>query len=97
MISGGGDSAVDWALMLEPIAESVTLVHRRDKFRAHEHSVENLMKSKVRVITPVEMIAIHTKAMQPLVELMSSNYNFHALEQMEKKHNDLPSFRKEAL
>ena len=45
----------------------------------------------------VEMIAIHTKAMQPLVELMSSNYNFHALEQMEKKHNDLPSFRKEAL
>lgn len=45
----------------------------------------------------VEMIAIHTKAMQPIVELMSSNYNFHALEQMEKKHNDLPSFRKEAL
>ena len=42
LISGGGDSAVDWALMLEPIAEKVTLIHRRDKFRAHEHSVENL-------------------------------------------------------
>ena len=40
LISGGGDSAVDWALMIEPIAEQVTLVHRRDKFRAHEHSVE---------------------------------------------------------
>ena len=42
VICGGGDSAVDWALMLEPIAEKVYLVHRRDKFRAHEHSVENL-------------------------------------------------------
>ena len=47
LISGGGDSAVDWALMLEPIAEKVTLIHRRDKFRAHEHSVETLMNSKV--------------------------------------------------
>ena len=55
MICGGGDSAVDWALMLEPIAEQVTLVHRREKFRAHEHSVENLMKSKVNVATPCEV------------------------------------------
>ncbi|MNN36921.1 Ferredoxin--NADP reductase 2 [compost metagenome] len=59
LISGGGDSAVDWALMLEPIAEKVTLVHRRDKFRAHEHSVENLMNSKVEVITPTEITALH--------------------------------------
>jgi thioredoxin reductase (NADPH) len=49
---GGGDSAVDWALMLEPIAKQVTLIHRRDKFRAHEHSVEQLMKSSVDVLTP---------------------------------------------
>ena len=59
LISGGGDSAVDWALMLEPIAESVTLIHRRDKFRAHEHSVENLMRSGVRVVTPTEIAALH--------------------------------------
>jgi ferredoxin/flavodoxin---NADP+ reductase len=58
LISGGGDSAVDWALMLEPIAESVTLIHRRDKFRAHEHSVENLMKSKVNVVTPTEIVKL---------------------------------------
>ena len=51
-ILGGGDSAVDWALMLEPVAKSVSLIHRRDKFRAHEHSVELLMKSKVQVLTP---------------------------------------------
>ncbi len=59
LISGGGDSAVDWALMLEPIAEQVTLIHRRDKFRAHEHSVENLMNSKVNVVTPTEIKALH--------------------------------------
>ncbi|MBY6053133.1 NAD(P)/FAD-dependent oxidoreductase [Cytobacillus firmus] len=52
VIFGGGDSAVDWALMLEPIAEQVTLIHRRDKYRAHEHSVEKLKDSKVEVLTP---------------------------------------------
>jgi thioredoxin reductase len=59
LISGGGDSAVDWSLMLEPIAESVTLIHRRDKFRAHEHSVENLMNSKVNILTPKEITVLH--------------------------------------
>ncbi|WP_274363936.1 NAD(P)/FAD-dependent oxidoreductase [Paenibacillus thermotolerans] len=58
LISGGGDSAVDWSLMLEPIAEQVTLIHRRDKFRAHEHSVELLMKSKVNVLTPKEITGL---------------------------------------
>ncbi|MDY0405247.1 NAD(P)/FAD-dependent oxidoreductase [Virgibacillus sp. 179-BFC.A HS] len=52
VLLGGGDSAVDWALMLEPIAEKVTLVHRRDKFRAHESSVEQLMHSSVEILTP---------------------------------------------
>lgn len=65
LISGGGDSAVDWALMLEPIAEQVTLIHRRDKFRAHEHSVENLMASKVQVVTPTEITALHGKTRLP--------------------------------
>lgn len=54
-VIGGGDSAVDWALMLEPIAKEVHIIHRRDKFRAHEHSVENLMNSKVNVLTPYQI------------------------------------------
>ncbi|MEY9096127.1 NAD(P)/FAD-dependent oxidoreductase [Paenibacillus sp. RC84] len=58
LISGGGDSAVDWSLMLEPIAEQVTLIHRRDKFRAHEHSVEKLMNSRVNVVTPTEITGL---------------------------------------
>lgn len=52
VILGGGDSAVDWALMLEPIAKKVTLVHRRDEFRAHEHSIEQLKQSSVNILTP---------------------------------------------
>lgn len=51
-ILGGGDSAVDWALAFEPIAEKTSLIHRRDKFRALEHSVENLLASNVDVHTP---------------------------------------------
>jgi thioredoxin reductase (NADPH) len=57
LVCGGGDSAVDWSLMLEPIASQVTLVHRRDKFRAHESSVTNLIESNVEIKTP--FIPIH--------------------------------------
>jgi thioredoxin reductase (NADPH) len=42
VIAGGGDSAVDWALILQPIARTVHLVHRRDKFRAQSHSFSQL-------------------------------------------------------
>lgn len=52
MLLGGGDSAVDWALMLEEYASKVTLVHRRDTFRAHESSVKALHESSVDILTP---------------------------------------------
>ncbi len=42
VIVGGGDSAFDWALDLADIAKSVTLVHRRDEFRAHEDTVRKV-------------------------------------------------------
>jgi len=41
-IVGGGDSALDWTLNLQPIAERVTLVHRRDQFRAAPDSVNKM-------------------------------------------------------
>jgi len=44
LVVGGGDSAVDWALMLAPVAKSVTLIHRRDQFRSHEKSVKELYR-----------------------------------------------------
>lgn len=55
LVVGGGDSAVDYALMLEEVADSVTLIHRRDQFRAHEESVKKLYDSSVNVKTFVEL------------------------------------------
>ncbi len=42
LIVGGGDSALDWTLNLQPIARSLTLLHRRDEFRGAPHSVERM-------------------------------------------------------
>ena len=51
VIVGGGDSAFDWALALEPVASSVTLIHRRDAFRAHQATVDKVLASTVQVRT----------------------------------------------
>ncbi|GEP32657.1 ferredoxin--NADP reductase [Nocardioides szechwanensis] len=59
VIVGGGDSAFDWAVHLEPMARSVTLVHRRDAFRAHERTVQQVRDSSVRIITKAEVSAIN--------------------------------------
>jgi thioredoxin reductase (NADPH) len=42
LIVGGGDSALDWTLNLHPVAKRITLLHRRDEFRAAPHSVEQM-------------------------------------------------------
>jgi thioredoxin reductase (NADPH) len=62
LIVGGGDSALDWTLNLHPIARRVTLLHRRDDFRAAPHSVEQMralvssgkMELKIGQITALE-------------------------------------------
>ena len=60
VIVGGGDSAVDWAVTLEPVATQVTLIHR-SKFRAHEATVRQLEESTVDVNYPgCEITSIHT-------------------------------------
>ncbi|HRK56729.1 MAG TPA: NAD(P)/FAD-dependent oxidoreductase, partial [Burkholderiaceae bacterium] len=48
VVAGGGDSALDWALNLEPQAESVVLVHRREEFRAAPASVANSAQARKR-------------------------------------------------
>jgi thioredoxin reductase (NADPH) len=55
VIVGGGDSAMDWALALEPIAKTVTVVHRRDTFRAHKHTVELVRASSAEFIVNAEV------------------------------------------
>ncbi|MEQ8446299.1 MAG: NAD(P)/FAD-dependent oxidoreductase [Pelagibacterium sp.] len=55
VIVGGGDSALDWTLNLEPLARSLTLVHRRDQFRGHADSVNKMRalveEGKINFIT----------------------------------------------
>lgn len=58
VVVGGGDSAVDWALGLEPVARSVTIVHRRDEFRAHAHSVKLLRDSTIVLVTPAQLVGM---------------------------------------
>lgn len=43
LIIGGGDSAVDWCMNLESVASCITLIHRRDVFKAHEESIDWLL------------------------------------------------------
>jgi ferredoxin/flavodoxin---NADP+ reductase len=58
VIVGGGDSAIDWALMLEPLASSVTRVHRRDQFRAHGASVDKVRELDVEMVVNAQVTAL---------------------------------------
>ena len=62
LISGGGDSALDWTIVLAELAQSVTLVHRRNEFRGALDSVQKVQalkdQNKIQVITPAEVIAL---------------------------------------
>jgi len=60
VISGGGNSAVDWAHQLVGIASRVTLVHRRQEFRAHETVVNNLASAGVEVRVPWAVTRVET-------------------------------------
>ncbi len=59
VIAGGGDSAVDWALILKDIAASVKVVHRRAKFRAAPDSEEKLntaeSNGEIELVTPYQL------------------------------------------
>lgn len=58
VVVGGGDSALDWALGLLDVASTVTLVHRRAGFRAHEASLSKLLASPVEVLTPYQVLEV---------------------------------------
>ncbi len=59
VIAGGGDSAVDWALSLEPLVDRLFVVHRRDKFRAAPESVKQLHAladaGRIELIVPYQL------------------------------------------
>ena len=63
LIAGGGDSALDWTIVLAELAQSVTLVHRRNQFRGALDSVQKVQalkdQNKIQLITPAEVIALN--------------------------------------
>jgi thioredoxin reductase (NADPH) len=69
VIVGGGDSAFDWALHLEPVARSVTLVHRREAFRAHQRTVDAVRESSVEILTRAEVTALRGDGLLESVEI----------------------------
>jgi len=69
VIVGGGDSAFDWAVHLGPMARSVALVHRRDAFRAHERTVEQVRASSVEILTRAQISAIKGGELVEAVEI----------------------------
>lgn len=81
LVVGGGDSAVDYALMLEEVCASVTVVHRRVDFRAHEASVEKMRSSSVRILTPYQVSAMHGSARLEAVEV--TNHDSGHVERLE--------------
>ncbi len=68
-IAGGGDSAIDWALAIEPIAKSVHLIHRRNQFRGLEASVEQLKASSVVLHTPYLIDSVVAKGQRGNISL----------------------------
>jgi thioredoxin reductase (NADPH) len=82
LIAGGGDSAVDWAISLAEIAKSVSIVHRRDKFKA---APESLKKLKVlQEAGKINMIIGYQ-----LDKLIGSDGNLEAVELKDLNNNSL--------
>jgi thioredoxin reductase (NADPH) len=88
VIAGGGDSAVDWGIELSKIAQSVTMVHRRNTFRCHPHSEEELKKKvqegRINLITPYQLHSLEgengilktvtIKSLQNEIKILEADY-----------------------
>ena len=73
IISGGGDSALDWTIVLSEIAKKVTLIHRRNQFRGAVDSVNKIQKLKdkgiLEILTPAVINKLHLDKKLESVEI----------------------------
>lgn len=79
VIVGGGDSAFDWAHALHPLANSVTLVHRRDKFRAHSTTVSAVREAGVELMTSAQVSRVNGNGAIESVEIADADNQEHTL------------------
>ena len=85
VISGGGDSALDWTIFLaEGVASEVTLVHRRKEFRGHLDSVQKVMDlaaaGRVKLMTDAEVIGVEGDGQLASVEIKTKADGNHTIE-----------------
>lgn len=73
LIVGGGDSAFDWAWSLHPIARSISIVHRREEFRAHAGMVAKVRDLGVRFLTPCELAEVRGDERVAEVDVINRN------------------------
>ncbi|OKP84364.1 NAD(P)/FAD-dependent oxidoreductase [Paenibacillus sp. P32E] len=83
LISGGGDSAVDWANELEPVAASVTIVHRREQFGGHEKNIARMKASSVQVRVPHTVSQLHSSNGEKIDQVTISHMESGEHEQLE--------------
>lgn len=77
VISGGGDSALDWTIFLADVAASVTMVHRRDSFRGHLDSVQKVIdlkeSGKIKLITEAEVTGVQGDTVLRAIEITKNS------------------------
>ena len=77
VISGGGDSALDWSIFLTDVASEVTLIHRRNEFRGALDSVDKVQELKdagrIRLLTPAEVVGVEGTDKVEGVEVVQNN------------------------
>jgi thioredoxin reductase (NADPH) len=83
LISGGGDSAVDWANELESIAASVTIVHRREQFGGHEKNIVRMKESSVHVRVPYAVTQLHSSNGETIDQVTINHVETGETEQFE--------------
>ena len=72
LIIGGGDSAADWAIEFSKISKKITLIHRRDVFRAHENSISKIYESDIDIKLFTELKGIIGKDKITHVKLINN-------------------------
>ena len=84
VIAGGGDSAIDWTIILASIAKKVYLVHRRDKFRAFDEQINKVKElanlGKIEMVIPYQLHAIKgTDGALEEIEVIDFDSNIRSL------------------
>jgi len=77
VVAGGGDSALDWSIILSDIASELSLVHRRSSFRGALDSVDKVMelakKGGIKLITEAQVSALHGKDKLESIDIKSND------------------------